>query len=145
MAESALEIKVDYKDLQQQLAKFAMYPAIVEKHVRRAMKQGVTHYQVGWQAVAPVDTGAYRGGIKQEIKGVGMEIEGIISTSQRSPRGFPYPKALEESPRYHYRRTERRGQRTMGQVRKMVKREAHRVHKYFGSALGRIVKELAVR
>lgn len=142
-----LGYNVEVKGLEEQLEKFRMFPQITTKHMTRAMNQARTLVQVGWQGIAPIDTGRYLGSIKSEIKTlVGGEVVGIIGTNATDPKsGHPYPVTLEVVPGYHYRSTHLRGKALRGQVKQVIKRSMDGINKFFKKAVDRITKELAVR
>ena len=120
---------------------------VVNKHAFPAMQNSVRSMLAGWKDVAAVDTGFYKGTLKMEIKSMagGRILHGAVRTFAMSPGGFPYPRALEDSVRYHYRSTRRQGRRTAGQVVKMYLARIPAVRKLFVKASDLIVKDLAVK
>jgi hypothetical protein len=120
---------------------------VVNKHAFPAMQMSVRSMLAGWKDVAAVDTGFYKGTLKMEIKSLasGRILQGSVKTFAISPGGFPYPRALEDSVRYHYRSTRRQGRRTAGQVVKMYLARIKVVRKLFIKASDLIVKDLAVK
>ena len=120
---------------------------VADKHAFSAMQMSVRSMLVGWKDVAAVDTGFYKGTLKMEIKSLasGRILQGSVKTFAMSPGGFPYPRALEDSVRYHYRSTRRSGRRTAGQVIKMYQARIPAVRKLFIKANDKIVKDLAVK
>ena len=119
---------------------------VANKHAFSALQMSVRSMLAGWKDVAAVDTGFYKGTLKMEIKSLasGRILQGSVKTFAMSPGGFPYPRALEDSVRYHYRSTRRQGQRTAGQVIKMYLARIPTVRKLFIKANDLIVKDLAV-
>ena len=120
---------------------------VVNKHAFPAMQNSVRSMLAGWKDVAAVDTGFYKGTLKMEIKSLasGRILQGSVKTFAMSPGGFPYPRALEDSVRYHYRSTRRQGRRTAGQVIKMYQARIPTVRKLFIKASNLITKDLAVK
>ena len=120
---------------------------VVDKRAFSAMQMSVRSMHVGFKDVAAVDTGFYKGTLKMEIKKLagGRIIQGSVKTFATSPAGFPYPRALEDSVRYHYRSTKRSGQRTAGQVSRMFLARIPTYNKLFIAANNLIVKDLAVK
>lgn len=120
---------------------------VVNKRAFPAMQMSVRSMLVGWKDMAAVDTGFYKGTLKMEIKKLasGRILQGAVRTFAMSPAGFPYPRALEDSVRYHYRSTRRQGRRTAGQVIKMYKARIPTIRKLFIKASNLIVKDLAVK
>ena len=120
---------------------------VVNKHAFPAMQRSVVSMKEGWKQVAAFKEGIYRGTLKMEIKEVagGRFLQGSIRTFAMSPRGFPYPRALEDSVRYHYRSTRQQGRRTAGQVASMFKNRMPQYRKLFRKANDLIVKDLAVK
>ena len=134
-------------DLNKQLVLLSKVDSITNKHAFPAMQQSVKSMLAGWKDVAAVDTGIYRGTLKMDVKSLasGRIIQGSVKTFSMSPKGFPYPRALEDSVRYHYRGTRRRGQRTAGQVTRMFMSRIPIYKKLFAKAQRNIVKDLAVK
>ena len=120
---------------------------VVNKRAFPAMQSSVRLMLTGWKDVAAVDTGLYKATLKMEIKSLasGRIIQGSVKTFAVSRAGFPYPRALEDSTRYHYRSTRRRGQQTAGKVVKMYQARIPQVNKLFISANNKIVLDLAVK
>ena len=98
-----------------------------------------------WRAVAAVDTGWYRGSITPKVRKISGIIQAIASTNVRSANGFPYPRALEDSSRYHYRRTSRKGQQTAGQVAKVAKTLAPKVRADAKKTTGELIKTMVIK
>ena len=120
---------------------------VANKHAFSALQMSVRSMLAGWKDVAAVDTGFYKSTLKMEIKSLasGRILQGSVKTFAMSPGGFPYPRALEDSVRYHYRSTRRQGRRTAGQVVKMYLARIPGVRKLFVKASDLIVKDLAVK
>ncbi len=120
---------------------------VTDKHGFSAMQMSVRSMIAGWKDVAAVDSGIYRGTLKMEIKPLagGRILQGSVKTFATSSSGFPYPRALEDSVRYHYRSTRRQGQRTAGQVVKMFQARIPQINKLFIAANNKIVNDLAVK
>ncbi len=140
-----VEYSVESEDISRQIDKLRRYDGLYTKHITKAQSANVQQVHKRWWFIAPIDRGLYRRTLKKEVKRfVGGEIVGIVGTDAMS-KGFPYPAALEQSPRYHYRSTGKKGQRTMGQVKKMLKKAGRRIDLEFRKAINRITKDLEVR
>lgn len=141
-----MEVGVTSPDIEEQMRKFARFPQILSKHVTRGMTESTVEMQEKWQRQAPVDTRKYVTGIGRRVENkVGGEVVGIVATNATSAKGFPYPAVLEEDAIYHYRRGPRRGQPTMGHLKRAVKNAQKGINKAFKRAIDRVVKELVVR
>ncbi len=112
----------------------------------RAVAQNTSRLmQSGWKSVAAVESGRYRGSIIAKVRSPASKfVQAVASTSMRSPGGFPYPRALEDSTRYHYRGTGRRGQRTAGQVFRKFKTLTPQFAKALKSLGDLLVKKMKV-
>jgi len=107
--------------LDEQIARLAGFEEELGRRAQQGAQIGIGLAAIGWRDVAAFKTGLYRGSIATRTAPVTGGFQGIAETHVRSARGFPYPRALEESTRYHYRSTARRGQQTAGQVAQMFK------------------------
>lgn len=137
--------EVKLKGFDEQIAKLKRFDSIAQKHTRTATNKSVMLLERKWKIIAPVDTGRYRSSIAGRVRLMtGMETVGIVGTNVRSATGFPYPAALEESRRYHYRRGPRRGQFTMNRVKRILKRARGAIKKEFNKAIKSIIKELTI-
>ena len=137
--------EVEIRGLTEQVMKLNRFDAIAGRHFRKAGETSIKFLERGWKIDAPVDTGRYRSSITGRVKSVvGASIVAIVGTNVRSARGFPYPAALEESARYHYRRGPRMGQPTMGRVKRILKNARKTIQKTFDRAVKRIVKDLEI-
>lgn len=141
------EINIEAEDVVKQANKFANLRKIIDKHTFPAMQKSVNLMLAGWRDVAAVDTGFYRDGLKSGVQNVGGTsiLQGFVATNARSRRGFPYPSALERSPKFHYRSTRRRGQQTAGQVSRMFLGLQPTLNKLFAEAQEKIIKDLQVK
>jgi hypothetical protein len=111
-----MSLSVSAPKLAPQILKLAGFEKEYERLAQRAQRENSILMRQGWREVAAYKTGHYRSKIRSEVRSIPGEIHAVASTDVRSPRGFPYPRALEESTRYHYRSTSRKGQQTQGQV-----------------------------
>ncbi len=127
----------------EQIRKLVGYDALVDKHLLIATGLGTNKLVGDWKIIAPVDTSRYRGSISGNVSIISGSIIGIASTNV-SERGFPYPAALEESAKYHYRRGPRKGQLTQGKVKRVLKMARKTIEGYYKDALKRITQALAV-
>ncbi len=141
-----LNITITAPKLKEQALKFSKIDASVKKHGTSAMNEAVRLSKNRWREVAAFETGLYQNTLQTEVKPIaGNIIQGAVRTFAQSGRGFPYPRALEDSVRYHYRSTRRKGQRTAGQVTRMFLRLRPMINRLFNSAKDRIIKDLVVR
>jgi hypothetical protein len=140
-----IEYEIEVVGLDEQIMKLNRFDAIAGKHFRRAGEDSIKSLERGWKKDAPVDTGRYRSSITGRVKSVvGASVVAIVGTNVTSDRGFPYPAALESGARYHYRRGPRRGQPTMGRVKRLLKNARGSIQKRFNKAVGKIVKDLEI-
>lgn len=137
--------EIEIKGLTEQVMKLANFNTFAGIRFKQAGETSIKFLERGWKIDAPVDKGRYRASIAGQVKSVvGASIVAIVGTNVRSDRGFPYPAALEESARYHYRRGPRRGQPTMGRVKRILKNARGRIQKAFDRAVKLIVKDLEI-
>jgi hypothetical protein len=132
------------KGFDKQITKLKGFNRIANKHLRRASLESTTLLERKWKMDAPVDTGRYRSSIAGRVRTLGSEVVGIVGTNVRSATGFPYPAALEESKRYHYRTGPRAGMPTMGRVKRLFKVAQEQILNSFKKARDRIIKELEI-
>jgi hypothetical protein len=138
------DIEID-RDLELQIMKLRRFGAIYNQRMRQAAGQGVVLLVADWRRVAPVDQGRYRNSIAGEVRQMAGDVVGIASTNVRTgPRSFPYPAALEESERYHYRRGPRRGQPTRHHAKNVLKQAQAKINQLYRRAVDLIVRDLAV-
>ena len=140
-----IECEIEVVGLTEQIRKLNRFDAIAGRHFKRAGEVSIKSLERGWKKDAPVDTGRYRSSITGRVKSVmGASVVAVVGTNVRSDRGFPYPAALEESARYHYRRGPRRGQPTMGRVKRLLKNARGSIQKTFNNAVKNIIKDLEI-
>ena len=139
-----ISYEVEVKGFTEQIKKLANFDKIANKHMRPAGLESVALLEREWKIDAPVDKGRYRSSIAGRVRILGGEVVGIVGTNVKSATGFPYPAALEESRRYHYRAGPRRGQPTAGRVKRILKNAKDRIIKRFQVARDRIIKELEI-
>lgn len=126
-----------------QVRRLVAFDKRAERHMRAAHEQAIHNLVPAWKSVAPYETGHYQRSIEGRVERlVGGEVVSIIGTPVKSRRGFPYPAALEESARYHYRRTRFRGQETRGQVKRTFERRVKTLLRVFERAASRILDDL---
>lgn len=144
-----LSLNISSPDLTEQVKKFgaATVNKIIDRFSRPAMNNSVKIMLTGWRDIAAVDTGRYKNTLKTEVKTIasGRILQGAVRTFAASRTGFPFPRALENSVRYHYRSTKRQGQRTAGKLAMTFKANTPTVIKQFANANDKIVKALAVK
>ena len=137
--------EIEVRGLTEQLMKLRRFDAIAGRHFRGAGETSIKVLERGGKKDAPVKTSRYRSSIAGRVKSViGASVVAVVGTNVRSDRGFPYPAALETGARYHYRRGPRRGQPTMGRVRRLLKQARGTIQKTFDKAVKRIVKDLEI-
>ena len=139
-----ISYEVEVKGFDEQIRKLANFNRIANKHMRQAGLESVALLERKWKEVAPVDTGRYRSSIAGRVSVQGGTVIGIVGTNVKSARGFPYPAALEESRRYHYRAGPRAGQFTMNRVKRLFKRAQAAIEKRFGIARNKVIKGLEI-
>ena len=115
-----LELKAPNIDEQIRLLKG--FDKAYNRFTNESLDEGNDLVGRGWRAVAAVKDGTYKSNISSKVETVAGAFHGITSTDVRSGAGFPYPLALEESTRYHYRSTRFRGRRTAGMATRMFKK-----------------------
>ena len=136
--------EIELKGFDEQIQKLARFNQIANKHMKQAGLESVALLERKWKMDAPVDKGRYRSSIAGRVSTISSEVVGIVGTNVRSATGFPYPAALEEGRRYHYRTGPRRGTPTMGRVKKLFKRAQTAINKRFNEAIRKVVKELEI-
>lgn len=142
-----MNITIEIPKLAEQKKRFRLGPKLQDKNTKTAMQNAVRLSHAGWRDIAAVETTRYRSTLKPGIKSIaGSKIlQGSVKTFATSAQGFPFPRALESSTRYHYRATRRRGQRTAGQLVKMFKRLKNPIDKLFKHANDLTVIGMKVR
>ena len=137
--------EIEVKGLTEQIMKLRNFDAIAGKHFKVAGETSIKFLERGWKKDAPIDTGRYRSSITGRVKSVaGANVVAVVGTNVVSDKGFPYPAALENSPRYHYRRGPRKGHPTVGRVKRILKNARGTIQKTFNNAVKRIVKDLEI-
>lgn len=137
--------EIEVKGLTEQVMKLANFDTFAGIRFRRAGETSIKFLERGWKIDAPVDKGRYRASIAGRVKSVvGASVVAVVGTNVTSDRGFPYPAALEGGTRYHYRRGPRRGQPTMGRVKRILKNARGTIQKTFDRAVKLIVKDLEI-
>jgi len=139
-----ISYEVEVKGFDEQIRKLQGFNRVANKHMRQAALGSVALLERKWKPVAAVHTGRYRSSIAGRVNIQGGTVVGIVGTNVRSARGFPYPAALEESRRYHYRAGPRRGQFTMNRVKRLFKRAATAINRKFNAAVKKVIKELEI-
>lgn len=139
-----ISYELEVEGFDEQIRKLANFDKIANKHMKQAGLESTALLERKWKEVAPVDTGRYRSSITSRVQIIGGNVIGIVGTNVRSARGFPYPKALEESQRYRYRAGPRRGQFTFNRVKRLFKRAEAAIKSKFNRAVKRVVKELEI-
>ena len=137
--------EIEIRGITEQVMRLRGFDFIAGRRFMVAAEQSVKLLERNWKKVAPVDTGRYRSSISGRVKTItGANIVAVTGTDVRSNRGFPYPAALEESARYHYRRGPRRGQLTLLRVRRVLEQAKGSIKKRFNDAAKHIVKDLEI-
>jgi hypothetical protein len=141
-----ISISIEARGVDEQIRKLEGFDKAYQNHTKLAMMKGVVHLEAEWIKIAPVYKGRYRqslmgSGKVQSI--AGGEVMGTVGTNV-THRGVSYPAVLESSERYHYRSGPRAGQKTAGQVKRVLTRSVKTIVRYFKMAYDGIVKELKV-
>ena len=137
--------EIEVRGLTEQVMKLRGFDVIAGRRFMVAAEQSVKLLERNWKKVAPVDTGRYRSSIAGRVKTItGANVIAVVGTDVRSDRGFPYPSALENSARYHYRGGPRRGQLTFLRVRRVLEQAKGSIKKRFNRAVKLIVKDLEI-
>ena len=136
---------IEIKGLTEQIRKLNRFEVTAFRHFKGAAEQSVALLERNWKMVAPVNTGRYRSSIHGRVKSVvGTDVVAVCGTNVRSDRGFPYPAALEQSMRYHYRSGPRKGQFTYNRVARILKNAQGSIKARFNKAVRNIVKDLEI-
>jgi len=137
--------EIEIRGLTEQVMKLRGFDTFAGIRFKQAGETSIKFLERGWKKDAPVDTGRYRSSISGRVKSVvGPNVVAVVGTNVTSSRGFPYPAALEDGARYHYRRGPRRGQPTMGRVKRILKNARGTIQKTFDNAVKRLVKDLEI-
>jgi len=137
--------EIEIKGLTEQIRKLNRFEVTAFRHFKGAAEQSVKLLERNWKMIAPVKTSRYRSSITGRVKSVvGTDVVAVCGTNVRSDRGFPYPAALEQSMRYHYRRGPRRGQFTYNRVARVLKNAQGSIKARFNKAVRKIVKDLEI-
>jgi len=137
--------EIEIKGLTEQIRKLNRFEVTAFRHFKSAAESSVKLLERNWKMVAPVDTGRYRSSITGQVKSVvGTDVVAVCGTNVTSERGFPYPAALEQSMRYHYRRGPRKGQFTYNRVVRVLKNAQGSIKARFNKAVRAIVKDLEI-
>lgn len=100
--------------LEEQIVLLKKFDLAALDELGQAMEQAVQVGAGGVKSVAPVDSGRLRSSITgQVVSVVAPHVMGVIGTNVNRD-GFPYPRVLNSSDRYHYRAGPRKGQQTKG-------------------------------
>lgn len=141
-----ISIGIETKGIDEQIRKLAGFDRTYSNHVKLAAMKSVVHLEAGWIKIAPVYKGRYRQSLmgSGKVRSIaGGEVMGTVGTNV-THRGVSYPAVLESSERYHYRSGPRAGQKTAGQVRRVLTRSVRTIVRYFKMAYDGIIKELKV-
>ncbi len=137
--------EIEVKGLTEQIMKLNRFDHIAGRYFKEAAEGSIKLLERNWKMIAPVDTGRYRGSITGQVKSVaGANVVAVVGTNVVSDKGFPYPAALEESKRYHYRVGPRQGQFTFNRVRRVLKKARGSIKRRFNKAVKNIIKDLEV-
>jgi len=137
--------EIEIKGLTEQITKLNRFEVTAFRHFKGAAEESVKLLERDWKMIAPVKTGQYRSSIAGRVKSiVGTDVVAAVGTNVTSPKGFPYPAALEHSQRYHYRRGPRQGQLTYNRVRRVLKRAQGSIKRRFNKAVKLIVKDMEI-
>lgn len=116
-------INLEIKGLDEELRALENFDWEFKRENRRTARVNADLMSDGMKAVAPLGEGVYLGSITDDVRVIDENwVQAVAGTDVRSSKGFPYPRALEESVRYHYRSTRFKGRRTAGQMSRMFMR-----------------------
>lgn len=141
-----ISISIETKGVDEQIRKLEGFNRAYANHVKLAAMKSVVYLEAGWVKIAPVYKGRYRQSLigSGKVRSiVGGEVMGTVGTNV-THRGVSYPSVLESSDRYYYRSGPRAGQKTAGQVKRVLTRSLKTIVRYFKMAYDGIVKELKV-
>ena len=137
--------EIEIKGLAEQIRKLNRFEVTAFRHFKGAAEQSVKLLERNWKMIAQVKTNLYRSSIHGRVKSVvGTDVVAVCGTNVRSDRGFPYPAALEQSMRYHYRSGPRKGQFTYNRVARILKNAQGSIKARFNKAVRNIVKDLEI-
>lgn len=129
--------------LQEQIAAMRGADAVLGEEFQAAMAVAVQVGAGGVKEISPIDKGRLRASITGEVvSAIGMNVVGVVGTNVTA-FGFPYPKALNESDRYHYRAGPRRGQPTKEFFERGMAAKQHGIETLFEQAAARALERLA--
>ncbi len=166
-----LSYQLEFRGLDEQLAKMDGYSAMAMRHLGRAMLAGVLTLEGEWKQASPVGaTGRYRQSITSRVSSLGSDVVGRVTAGVaiypgvqefgRRPGTAPPPGALdswvrrvmgvseEEAPRVAFlvgRKLKRRGMAGRGYARKAFESAKSKIEGFFVRALQRIAEGLVVR
>ena len=137
--------EIEIKGLTEQIRRLNRFEVTAFRHFKGAAEQSVKLLERNWKMIAPVKTNRYRSSIHGEVKSVvGTDVVAVCGTNVKSDKGFPYPAALEQSMRYHYRSGPRKGQLTYNRVARVLKWAQGSIKARFNKAVRNIVKDLEI-
>ena len=137
--------EIEVRGLTEQMMRLRGFDTFAGIRFKQAGETSIKFLERGWKVDAPVDTGRYRSSITGRVKSVtGANVVAVVGTNVTSSRGFPYPAALETGSGYHYRRGPRKGQQTIGRVKRILKNAQGTIQKTFDNAVKRLVKDLEI-
>ena len=140
--------EIEIKGLTEQIRKLNRFEVTAFRHFKVAAEQSVALLERNWKMIAPVALvkgWRYRSSIHGRVKSVvGTNVVAVCGTNVKSDKGFPYPAALEQSMRYHYRSGPRKGQFTYNRVARVLKNAQGSIKARFNKAVRNIVKDLEI-
>ena len=140
--------EIEVRGLTEQIRKLNRFDHIAGRYFKEAAEGSVKLLERNWKIIAPVRLiggGRYRSSIAGRVKSIaGANVVAVVGTDAVSDKGFPYPAALEESKRYHYRSGPRQGQFTFNRVRRVLKKARGSIKRRFNKAVRNIIKDLEV-
>ena len=140
-----ISYEIEIKGLTEQIRKLNRFEVTAFRHFKGAAEESVKLLERNWKMIAPVKTNRYRSSIAGRVKSiVGTNVVAVVGTNVKSDKGFPYPAALEQSMRYHYRSGPRKGQFTYNRVARVLKRAQGSIKARFNKAVRNIVKDLEI-
>ena len=141
-----ISVSIEAKGVDEQIRKLEGFDRAYQNRTKLGMMKSTIYLEGEWIKIAPVYKGRYR----QSLMGSGRvqsvaggEVMGTVGTNV-THRGVSYPAVLESSERYHYRSGPRAGQKTAGQVKRVLTKSVKKIVGYFKQAYDGIVKDLKI-
>lgn len=135
-----MKLEMEIEGLELALKHMKDFEAIAGRRMKEAADRAISMMSGEWRAVAPYQSGQYKGSITGQVKTVqGLRVTGSIAASATNA-GYPYPRLLEFSPKHHYRSS---GRQTKGQAWEAIEKTQAKVLAELERTQDRIADELA--